>query len=48
MNQLTKIVGGVGILIGMFLVLNNYTASTKIISTIASNSINGIRVLQGR
>ena len=48
MNNVMSVISGIGILIGMYLVLSNATAATQIISTVASNSINGIQVLQGR
>lgn len=46
--MLYKIIAGIGTLIAIYLVLSNANETTKIISTIASNSIKGIQVLQGR
>lgn len=48
MNKVFEVVSGIGILIAVFLFLNNYKATTSIISSLASNSISGIKVLQGR
>ena len=48
MGSVYKVISGIGILIAMYLVLSNATQSTQIISTISSNAINGIQVLQGR
>ena len=47
-NKVFEVVSGIGILIALFLFLNNYKATTSIISSIASNSISGIKTLQGR
>ncbi|MGE7114941.1 hypothetical protein [Lysinibacillus sp. NPDC047702] len=47
-NKIFEVVSGVGILIAIFLFLNNYKATTSIIGTLASNSISGIKTLQGR
>lgn len=46
--KLGEVLAGIGMLIFVFLLLNNYRATTSIIDTIASNSIQGIKVLQGR
>jgi multisubunit Na+/H+ antiporter MnhC subunit len=48
MNKVFSAIAGIGILIGMYLVLSNYKASTAIISAIASNGVSGIKTLQGR
>jgi len=48
MGSLYKIIAGIGTLIAIFLFLNNYRATTSIISTIGSQSISGIKTLQGR
>jgi hypothetical protein len=48
MNKVFSTIAGIGILIGMYLVLANYKASTAIIGTISSNAISGIKTLQGR
>jgi hypothetical protein len=47
-RQIVEVIMGIFLLIGIFLFLNNYQASVGIIQTIASNSIQGIKVLQGR
>lgn len=43
-----KMVAGIGLLIGIYLFISNADSTTKIIQTFASNSIQGIKVLQGR
>ena len=48
MGSVYKIIAGIGTLIAIYLFLSNYRATTSIISTIGSNSIKGIQVLQGR
>lgn len=48
MGTFYKVLAGIGTLIALYLVLSNATSATQIVSTIASNSINGIQVLQGR
>jgi hypothetical protein len=47
-GKVFNVLSGIGILIGMYLLLKNSKATTSIIQTIASNSIAGIKVLQGR
>ena len=48
MNNLIKILSGIGLLIGIFLVINQGDSTSKLVNTISSNSIRGIKVLQGR
>lgn len=48
MSTISKVVGGIGILIAIYLFLSNAESTARIISTIGTNSINGIAVLQGR
>jgi hypothetical protein len=48
MGQFGKVVGGIGILIAIYLVVKNSAETAKIIQTISSNSIAGIQTLQGR
>lgn len=48
MKAITDILGGIGILIALYLVLSNATASTNLISTVINSASNGIKVLQGR
>jgi len=43
-----EIISGAFVLIGIYLFVKNWQGTTKVIQTIASNSIQGIRVLQGR
>lgn len=45
---LADTIAGIGLLIGIFLFLNNGSATTNIINAIAQNSVSGIKVLQGR
>lgn len=46
--KLGNVLAGIGILIGIYLLLANGSQTIGIINTIASNSIAGIRTLQGR
>ena len=48
MNKVFDMIAGIGVLIAVYLFLKNYKATTSIISSISSNSINGIKTLQGR
>ena len=48
MGNVYKIIAGIGVLIAIYLFLSNYKATTNIISTISSNAIKGVQVLQGR
>lgn len=48
MHRVFNVIGGIGILIGIYLFLSNANETVKIINSIASNSITGIQVLQGR
>ncbi len=48
MNRVFDVVSGMGILIAIFLFLNNGQATVSIIQTIGSNTTSGIRTLQGR
>lgn len=48
MNKVFEVISGIGILIALFLFLNNYKATTSIIQSLATNSISGIKTLQGR
>lgn len=45
---LADTIAGIGLLIGIYLFLHNYSATTSIINSIATNSVSGIKVLQGR
>jgi hypothetical protein len=47
-NKIFDVIGGIGVLIAIFLFLNNGGATTKIISSLASNATAGIKTLQGR
>lgn len=48
MNRVFDVIGGVGLLIMLYLVLINGRQTTAIINTVASNSVAGIKTLQGR
>lgn len=48
MSKVFDVLAGIGVLIGIYLFLANYTATTAIISTFASNATQGIKTLQGR
>jgi len=48
MNKVFDVIAGIGVLIGIYLFLANGKQTTSIISTIATNSISGIKTLQGR
>lgn len=46
--NLGKIIAGIGLLIGIYLFVSRAGDTTKIINSLATNSIAGIKVLQGR
>jgi hypothetical protein len=48
MNKVFDVISGIGVLIAVYLFLNNSGQTTSIINTIAQNTTSGIRVLQGR
>lgn len=48
MNQIVTVLSGIGVLIGIYLFLSKGSQTVNIINTIASNSIQGIKTLQGR
>lgn len=48
MGHIFKIFGGIGILIGLYLVLSKGTQTVKIINAVSGNMLSGIQVLQGR
>ena len=48
MHQIMKVLGGIGVLIVIYLFLSNGSQTVKIINSIAENTIDGIQVLQGR
>lgn len=43
-----KFIGGIGLLIAIYLFLSQSNSTVNIINSFASNSINGIKALQGR
>lgn len=48
MNNIVKILGGIGILVAIYLFLANGKQTVNIVNSIAENTIDGIQVLQGR
>lgn len=48
MPNIGKIIAGIGLLIGIYLFVNRADDTSKIINTIATNGISGIKTLQGR
>lgn len=48
MKSVLTIVTGIGLLIGIYLFLSNFTATTNIINAIGKNATSGIKTLQGR
>lgn len=48
MGTLYKVLSGMGILIAIFLILNNASASIQVVDVLGKNSINMVSVLQGR
>lgn len=46
--NLGKIIAGIGLLIGIYLIVANADKSANIIQTVGQNSIAGIKTLQGR
>ena len=47
-NRIFDVISGMGILIAIFLFLNNGSQTTSIINSIAKNTTAGIKTLQGR
>ena len=48
MGKISSFLAGTGILIGIYLFLNNSKATTSIISQLGSTYSQGVKVLQGR
>lgn len=48
MNSVIKVLSGIGLLIGMGILIWNYRGAVSLINSIGSNSISGIKTLQGR
>lgn len=48
MNKIVDILSGIGILIALYLILSKGDAMSQLITSVMSNGINGIKVLQGR
>jgi len=47
-GNIYKIISGIGMLILVYLLLSHGTTTASIIETLASNSIKGVKTLQGR
>ena len=48
MNHISSWLAGIGMLIAIYLFLSNANSTATIINSIASNTVDGIQVLQGR
>ncbi|MES5883190.1 hypothetical protein [Bacillus cereus group sp. MG21] len=48
MSRVLGIISGIGMLIALYLFLNNARQTTQIIDAIAGNGVKGIKTLQGR
>jgi hypothetical protein len=48
MSKFVQVLSGIGILIAIYLFLNNGSKTVQIIESLASNSVKGIKALQGR
>ena len=48
MNHISRWLAGIGVLIAIYLFLSNADSTAQIINSIASNTVDGIQVLQGR
>lgn len=48
MGTIAKVLSGTGILIGIYLFLTNYKATTSIISQLGSTYTNSVKTLQGK
>lgn len=48
MSKVAEILAGMGLLIGLFLVLSRGRETVSIVEAIAGNTIQGVKVLQGR
>jgi hypothetical protein len=48
MSKVMGILSGIGLLIGIYLFLNKGKETSMIISSLAANSVQGIKALQGR
>ncbi|HDR7311505.1 TPA: hypothetical protein QCX08_004013 [Bacillus cytotoxicus] len=48
MSRVLGIISGIGMLIALYLFLNNARQTTQIIDSIAGNGVKGIKTLQGR
>ncbi|MDA2738820.1 hypothetical protein PDQ75_27175 [Bacillus cereus group sp. Bc015] len=48
MSRVLGIISGIGMLIAVYLFLNNAKQTTQIIDSIAGNGVKGIKTLQGR
>lgn len=48
MSKIFNVISGIGILIAIFLFLNNRKATVDVINSISGNAVKGIKTLQGR
>jgi len=48
MNSIIKVLSGIGLLIGLGILIWNYRGAVSLINSIGTNSISGIKTLQGR
>lgn len=48
MSKVFDVLAGIGILIGIYLFIANWNGTVKIIDTLATNAISGVKTLQGR
>ncbi len=48
MGQVGKIVAGMGLLIGLYLVIHDYSGTVSIINSIANATTGTVKVLQAR
>ena len=48
MSLIAKLLSGTGILIGIYLFVNNAKGTTDIIDSLGSVYVNGVKALQGR
>lgn len=48
MNKIVDVLAGIGILIAIYLFIANGTNSVRIVNALGTNTISGIKTLQGR
>lgn len=47
MGNISKILSGTAVLVGMYLILKNATATTSVINSLGGVYVNGVKALQG-